>query len=127
MSVADTRRHVRQRKGSSMSPDDPGTPSGGAKNGIFAVPAIRALMEEILPPGRYPMNPYAYDLEIAPVVTVPTGFVGVETNLVGDPPKEKNQYLSEVKERGIQKTTRKPGTYYLNPHAVRIDNVDVQT
>src|SRR5439155_10899609 len=60
-------------------------------------------------------------------IHIPAGFVGVVTNLVGAPPKQRNQYLSEEKERGIQKTTLKPGTYYVNPHAVRIDNVDVQT
>src|SRR5581483_5866652 len=57
----------------------------------------------------------------------PIGFVGVVTNLVGAKPKDPNAYLTEAGERGIQKATMKPGTYFVNPYVTRIDNFDVRT
>lgn len=99
-------------------------------NGAFVVKknsGEKGIVDEVLAPGRYPLNPYAYDVKIVDTHEVPIGFVGVVTNLVGVPPKNPNEYLSEPGERGIQKATLKPGTYYVNPYVTRIDNFDVRT
>src|SRR5205823_5466424 len=71
--------------------------------------------------------PYAYDLINAPTHEVPVGFVGVQTLLLGTPPKDPNRYVSSPGERGIQPETLKPGTYWVNPYVTRIDNFDVRT
>lgn len=100
------------------------------QNGVFVVKKDsdeKGIVDEVLTPGRYPLNPYAYDLKIAESHEVPIGFVGIVTNLVGAPPKNPNEYLSDPGERGIQKATLKPGTYYVNPYMTRIDNFDVRT
>jgi regulator of protease activity HflC (stomatin/prohibitin superfamily) len=87
----------------------------------------KGVIEEVLTSGRYPMNPYAYDLKIENAVEIPIGFVGVQTFLVGERPKATNRYLSEPGERGIMRQTLGPGTYYLNPYVVRVDPFDVRT
>ncbi|HZU96283.1 MAG TPA: SPFH domain-containing protein [Planctomycetota bacterium] len=87
----------------------------------------KGIVDEILAAGRYPLNPYAYDLKVFPAHEVPIGFVGVQTLLVGEAPKKANQYISAPGERGTQADTLKPGSYYLNPYVVRIDNFDVRT
>ncbi len=98
-------------------------------NGAFVVKTAsgeKGILEETLSPGKYPYNPYAYDLKLADSHEVPIGFVGVVTKLVGTKPKVANRYLSEDGERGIQKVTRQPGTYFVNPYVERIDNFDVR-
>jgi regulator of protease activity HflC (stomatin/prohibitin superfamily) len=87
----------------------------------------KGIVRQVLNAGRYALNPYAYELQIFPIVKIETGFVGVVTNLVGEPPKTPNQYLSEPGERGIQRATLGPGTYPVNPYEQRVDAVDVRT
>ncbi|MBI3724464.1 hypothetical protein HY251_11000 [bacterium] len=100
------------------------------EQGNFVVAAgseVKGIVSEVLQPGKHAINPYAYDLEVAPFVEVPTGFVGVVTNLVGEPHKANGEYTSAPGERGVQKETYGPGVYYLNPYEKRVDNVDVRT
>lgn len=98
-------------------------------NGAFVVKKTsdeKGIIDEVLSPGRWPYNPYAYDMKLADTHEVPMGFVGIATNLVGARPKNPNKYLSEPGERGIQKATLNPGTYFVNPYVTRIDNFDVR-
>ena len=87
----------------------------------------KGIEDEILQPGKYPLNPYAYDLKIANLHEVPIGFVGVQTRLVGPSPKNANSYVSAEGERGIQPLSLKPGSYPINPYVLRVDNFDVRT
>jgi regulator of protease activity HflC (stomatin/prohibitin superfamily) len=87
----------------------------------------KGIVRQVLAPGRYPLNPYAYSLEVFPAVKVETGFVGVVTNLSGAEPEKKNEYLSHAGARGIQPDTLQPGTYFLNPFEKRVELVDVKT
>jgi regulator of protease activity HflC (stomatin/prohibitin superfamily) len=99
-------------------------------NGAFVVKKgseEKGIVEEVLAPGRYTLNPYAYDVKVFPTHEVPIGFVGIVTNLVGARPKNPNQYTTDPGERGIQKATLKAGTYFVNPYVTRIDNFDVRT
>jgi regulator of protease activity HflC (stomatin/prohibitin superfamily) len=82
-------------------------------------------------PGRYRMNPYAYDFQIiksdkqeisdnvklAGWVNIPTGYVGVVTNLSDDPQLQAKP--------GIQSKVLPPGLYPVNPKAQQIDVVGV--
>lgn len=48
---------------------------------------MRGVLEEVLTPGRYKLNPYVFEVELRPAVVIPSGYVGVVTNLFGDQPE----------------------------------------
>ena len=94
---------------------------------VLAEPGEKGILREVLKPGRYPYNPYAEAIELHDTVTVPAGYRGVVTLLAGKPPKKPNEFLVEPDERGVQKQTKEPGTYYLNPYETRISLVDCRS
>ncbi len=94
---------------------------------ILAAPGQKGILREVLKPGRYPYNKYAEKIELHLPVTVPAGFRGVETLLAGRKPKDPNVFLVGDGERGVQKKTLDPGTYYLNPYEVRVSLVDCRS
>ncbi|MDO8630885.1 MAG: SPFH domain-containing protein [Phycisphaerales bacterium] len=51
---------------------------------------VQGILEEVLTPGTYKINPYVYDVQVHPAVVIPAGFVGVVTNLFGAPPAPAN-------------------------------------
>jgi len=44
---------------------------------------MKGVLEEVLTPGTYKINPYIYEVELQPATVIPAGFVGVVTNLFG--------------------------------------------
>ena len=42
-------------------------------------------------------------------------------------PKNPNVFLVEEGERGVQRKTLEPGTYYLNPYETRVSQVDCRS
>jgi len=94
---------------------------------ILAEPGQKGILREVLKPGRYPYNPYAESIELHDPVTIPAGFRGVVTLLAGPMPKDPNVFLVEDGERGVQRTTLEPGTYYLNPYETRVSQVDCRS
>lgn len=92
-------------------------------------PTTKGIVPAVLRPGRYPINPYLFEIEFEqhePVV-VPAGFEGVVTNLAGPLPKNSNTLLAAPGERGVQEETLTAGTYYLNPYAQHISLVDCRS
>lgn len=88
----------------------------------------KGIVADVLAPGSHErINPWAYRVELHDAVTIEAGFVGVVCNLVGPEPKQRNGYLVEAGERGVQREVLKPGTYYLNPYAVQVYPVDVRS
>lgn len=78
--------------------------------------------------GKYPrINPYAYHVELHKAIIVPAGFVGVVTNLEGEPPTARNEFLVKEGEKGVQEKVLKEGKYYLNPYVKRVDQVDIRS
>jgi regulator of protease activity HflC (stomatin/prohibitin superfamily) len=91
----------------------------------------KGILRKAYGPGRYRVNPYAYQFETIETqiektntqekhsgwVEVPTGYVGVVT------------YLAENKAtgalRGIQQKVFPPGIYPVNPRAMQIDIVEI--
>jgi regulator of protease activity HflC (stomatin/prohibitin superfamily) len=92
----------------------------------------KGILRTVLPPGRYRLNPYAYSVETiaeqvvnsganqkkrAGWVSIPTGNVGVVTN------------LAENKARGthpgIQNKVLQPGIYPINPKEQHVDEIGV--
>ena len=94
---------------------------------ILAEPGQKGILREVLKPGRYPYNPYAESIELHDPVTIPAGMRGVVTRLAGPMPKNPNVFLVEDGERGVQRMTLDPGTYYLNPYETRVSQVDCRS
>lgn len=80
-----------------------------------------------LPPGRYNLNPFAYEVKRVHPVFIPEGFVGVQTLYSGQDPQDPNQYVVQAGERGVQPDVLPPGMYYNNPYVRRIDLMEIRT
>jgi regulator of protease activity HflC (stomatin/prohibitin superfamily) len=91
----------------------------------------KGILRNVLAPGRYRVNPYAYSVEIigeqaaqsgkqekhAGWVNIPTGYVGVVTNLA---PNRERDTLP-----GIQNKVLQPGIYPINPKEEQVDIIGV--
>lgn len=87
----------------------------------------KGIVPGVLNPGRYPINPYLYSVEIHKPVTIPAGYKGVVTNLAAPLAADPNQLLVKDGERGVQTTTLEEGTHYLNPYMHRVNLVDCRS
>lgn len=90
-------------------------------------PIRKGIVPQVLRPGRYPVHPYLFEVELHEPVTIDAGFKGVVTNLAGTFPSNPNQLLVEEGERGVQRTTLDEGTHYMNPYMYRISKVDCRS
>lgn len=89
----------------------------------------KGIVEEVLTPGRYYLNPMAYDLELQPMKTIDPGFQGVVTLLAGKMPEDPNTFVVKEGERGTQPYLLPPGTHpkYSNPYVYEVIPVDVRS
>lgn len=107
----------------------------------------KGIVEEVLRPGRYPINAMVIDrvtkqevsgnrkrrsdyvevIELWDPKVIPAGFKGIVTNLAGPMPANPNALLVEPGRRGPQETTLEPKTYYLNPYLYRINSIDTRS
>lgn len=94
---------------------------------VAAEPDERGPVAEILRPGRHNVNPLAEQVQIFDAVQVPEGCVGVVTLLTGPNPADRNAYVVQTGERGVQPETLGPGLYYVNPYLKKVDVVDVRS
>jgi regulator of protease activity HflC (stomatin/prohibitin superfamily) len=101
---------------------------------IIATETSKGIVPDILRPGKYRVNPYAYDLEMFDAITVRPGSAGIMTSLVGDdvltgnlPPEARNQFLVHKGMKGVLPEVLDPGTYYLNPYMVTVAEVTLQS
>ena len=92
---------------------------------------FKGILRKVLSPGRYRMNPYGYTVEViqtkniqsgattksAGWVSIPTGYVGVVTNLADNP-------MTGAK-MGVQDLVIQPGIYLVNPSEQQIDIFEV--
>jgi regulator of protease activity HflC (stomatin/prohibitin superfamily) len=95
----------------------------------------KGIVPGVLLPGRYPINPYLYDvLEYAPQI-VPAGFKGVVVNRAGKIPARPQDYWDDADKthqkllvndgfRGVEHETLDPGTYNFNPYERIVKLVD---
>ncbi len=92
---------------------------------------FKGILRKVLHPGRYRINPYGYEVEkvqlqtfasgstekVAGWVEIPTGYVGVVTNLADNP-------LTGA-ESGIADDVLPPGIYPINGREQNIDIVEI--
>ena len=90
-------------------------------------PVKKGIVPDVLRPGRYPVHPHLFDVELHEPVTIDAGFKGVVTNLAGTMPADPNLLLVAEGERGVQDRTLNEGTHYMNPYMYRISKVDCRS
>ena len=76
----------------------------------------QGLQEEILPAGRWNLNPWFVKVEPVPFTEVPNGHVGVIKSYIGEKP-EGDDKLVKPGYKGIWKTPLLPGKYPINTRA----------
>jgi len=96
--------------------------------------STKGIVPDILGPGKYRVNPYAYDVLILPATQIRPGNVGVVVSLVGkdilndQPPAEhRNTFLVPDGYKGVGDEILNAGTYYLNPFMKTVVEVNLQS
>ena len=91
----------------------------------------KGILRRVYGPGRYRVNPYAYEFRIigmekeqvgsqqkyAGWVSIPTGFVGVVTNQTANPTTKAR--------KGIQQDVLPAGLYPINPREQQVDIIEI--
>ena len=106
----------------------------------------KGILEEVLTPGTYKINPYVYEVQQHPAIVIPAGFVGVVTNLFGDQPEGADDAPQDVDtetlteeavasatvrplakpgERGTLADVLQPGVYFINPKLQKITLIEI--
>ncbi len=101
---------------------------------IIAGEGTKGIMAEILRPGKYRVNPYAYQVDMFDAITIRPGHVGVVTELVGEDVLHsevaegyQNEFIVSSGRKGVISRVLDPGTYYLNPYMVYVTEVNLQS
>jgi regulator of protease activity HflC (stomatin/prohibitin superfamily) len=101
---------------------------------IIATETSKGILKEVMEPGKYRINPYAYTMNIFDAITIRPGHVGVVTSLEGHDvinselaPEAWNAFLVGEDLKGVLARTLDPGTYYLNPYLFAVAEVNLQS
>lgn len=100
-------------------------------DGAIGETTEKGILRQTLPPGRFRINPYGYEVKVISKqvgatasldkhsgwVSIPTGFVGVVTNLAANP------RLGIAK--GIQQDVLPPGLYMINGRERKVNIVEI--
>jgi hypothetical protein len=89
---------------------------------FLAASGQRGIQRDVLLPGTYKLNPYAYEVRIVNMTLIEPGYVGVVAARSGKP--SQNQ-LAEPGEQGVQKVVLQPGLYALNPEAYSVESIEI--
>ena len=84
----------------------------------------RGIWREVLPEGRYFLDPVMYDVKIVPAINIPIGKVGVVTSKVGKPLAPGEIIAPDKSFQGIWREVLTPGVHRLNPEGYKVDIVD---
>ncbi len=83
----------------------------------------KGIWRRVLGPGKYRMNPYGYNIEIADATIVPVGYAGVMTSLAGEQTPI-GQFAGKG-QKGVRKDILQPGLYYINPKEFKVDILEI--
>lgn len=89
----------------------------------------KGIMDEVLLPGRHYLNTHAYEVEVADMVRIDPGYMGVVTLLVGREPSNPNVFVVKEGERGTQPYLLPPGTHpkYSNKWLYSVVPIDMRS
>jgi len=101
---------------------------------IIAQEGTKGIQAEVLRPGKYRLNPYAYGVQIFNAAAIRPGHVGVVTSLTGGDvlapnaaADKRNTMLVDQGMKGVLADVLDPGTYYLHPYMVAVVEVNLQS
>ncbi|MBN2163553.1 MAG: hypothetical protein JXR25_16365 [Pontiellaceae bacterium] len=101
---------------------------------IIAEDGQRGIVKEILRPGKYRINPYAYQVSEFDAINISPGHVGVVTTLTGEDvlnnelaADKRNLFMVEDGLKGVTGKLLDPGTHYLNPYMYNVVEVNLQS
>ena len=101
---------------------------------ILATEHSKGIVRDVLRPGKYRINPYAFNVQLFDAISIRPGHVGAKTSLVGKdilnddlPPEECNTFLVKDGLKGIRENVLDPGSYYLNPYVYNVVEVNLQS
>ena len=101
---------------------------------IIAGNDTKGIVAEVNLPGKYRINPYAYEVGMFDAISIRPGSVGVVTSLVGKDvlnddvaADARNSYLAGQGMKGVVAQVLDPGTYYLNPYLYNVVEVNLQS
>lgn len=101
---------------------------------IIAGDNQRGIVQEILRPGKYRINPYAFHVALFDAISISPGSVGVVTSLTGTdvlntnlPAEDRNTFMVKDGLKGVSGRLLDPGTHYLNPYMYNVVEVNIQS
>ncbi len=101
---------------------------------IIASNGSKGIVGDVLRPGKYHINHYAYHVQLFDAFNIRPGCAGVVTCLTGKDvlnsdlaPQERNTFLVAKGLKGVQTEVLDPGTYYLNPYMYNVVEVNLQS
>lgn len=101
---------------------------------IIADEGSKGIVADILRPGKYRINPYAYQVSLFDAISIRAGCVGVVLSQIGLdslnsqlPENKRNTFLVENDLKGVGQQVLDPGTYYLNPYIFSVVEVNLQS
>lgn len=101
---------------------------------IIARDGTKGILAEVMRPGKYRVNPFAYDVKTLDAITIKPGHVGIVTRLTGKdvlsddlPPETRNSIIASNGLKGVLSETLDPGTYYMNPYMFDVREVSLQS
>ncbi|MBQ7649736.1 MAG: hypothetical protein IJS15_02190 [Victivallales bacterium] len=97
------------------------TPTG---NSILVEKGEKGIWRDVLPEGRYFLNPVTHDIKIKPAVVIPLGKVGIVTSKVGKELPSGEIMAPDHDSKGVWHDVLGPGLYRLNPEGYSIELAD---
>ena len=101
---------------------------------IIAGENSKGILSEVLRPGKYRINPYAYHSQLFDATFIRPGAVGIVITLTGKDvldndslSSSRNTFLVGAETKGVVPEVLDPGTYYLNPYQVNVVEVNLQS
>jgi regulator of protease activity HflC (stomatin/prohibitin superfamily) len=100
---------------------------------ILADDDEQGIVRDVLRPGSYRLNPYAYTWELVKATEIQADEVGVRTLKVGKDPRlvppdpKRGPYVVPAGYRGVQELPEQSGTFYLNPYVETLVPVKVRS
>ncbi len=99
---------------------------------IIADKDTKGILADVLGPGKYRMNPYAFQVDQYDAITIRPGFCGVVTALVGEDvlgagTNRVAGFLVQPGMKGVLPEVLEPGTYYLNPFVYNVVELNLQS
>ena len=101
---------------------------------ILAPEGFKGIVPEVLRPGKYRINPYAYAVQQFDATTIRPGCGGVVTALTGEDvlngkvaDEDRNTFLVQNGMKGVKPEVLDAGTYYLNPYMFNVVEVNLQS